>query len=147
MRSQYLHLNVFLWKQYVILASYKNFCKLSSFCLCTPLLTLTWSSFSGTYLLKFSSSKTFVTRWIVSVVIFFPFLGAGFANIPPTFLISCEIQTRYSKTLKYTGQYIRDYLLGTKVSIPICSEYDNFSCIALCNLTKSFTFSFISSLS
>ena len=30
----------------------------------------------------------------------FSFLGAGFANIPPTFLISCEVQTRYSKTLK-----------------------------------------------
>ena len=79
----------------------------------------------------------------------FPFLGAGFANILPTFLISCEVQTRYSKILKYSEQYIRDHLSGTKVRIWICSEYDavfNFSCIALCNLTKSFTLSSISFL-
>ena len=72
----------------------------------------------------------------------FPFSGADFGNIPPTFLISCEVQTRYSKTLKYSEQYIRDHLSGTKVSIWICSEYDavfNLSCIALCNLTMSFT--------
>ena len=31
----------------------------------------------------------------------FPFfLGAGFANIPPSFLIACEVQTRYSKALR-----------------------------------------------
>ena len=47
----------------------------------------------------------------------FSFLGAGFANIPPNFLISCEVQTRYSKTLKYSEQYIRDHLSGTKVRI------------------------------
>ena len=41
LRTQYLYLDVFLWKQYIILASYKDFCKLQSFCLCTPLLTLT----------------------------------------------------------------------------------------------------------
>ena len=58
------------------------------------------------------------------MVIVFPFLGAGFANISPTFLISCEVQTRYSKTLKYSEQYIRDHLSGTKVRIWICSEYD-----------------------
>ena len=45
----------------------------------------------------------------------FYFLGAGFANILPTFLISCEFQTRYSKALKYSEQYIRDHLSGTKV--------------------------------
>ena len=28
LRTQYLHLGVFLWKQYIILASYKDFCKL-----------------------------------------------------------------------------------------------------------------------
>ena len=43
----------------------------------------------------------------VSMVRVFPFLGAGFANIPPTFLISCEVQTRYSKTLKYSEQHIQ----------------------------------------
>ena len=55
----------------------------------------------------------------------FPFLGADFANIPPTFLISCEVQTRYSKILKYSEQYIRDHLSGAKVRIWIgYSEYD-----------------------
>ena len=81
------------------------------------------------------------------MVIVFPFLGAGFANIPPTFLISCEVQTR---TLKYSEQYIRDHLAVTKVIICICSEYDdvfNLSYIAFSNLTKSCTFPFISFLS
>ena len=62
--------------------------------------------------------------------IVFAFLGAGFANIPPTFFISCEVQIRYSKTLKYSEQYIQDHLSGTKVRIWICFEYDavfNFS--------------------
>ena len=61
------------------------------------------------------------------MVIVFPFLGAGFANIPPTFLISCEVQTRYSKILKYSEQYIRDHLSGTKVRIWTGSEYDAVS--------------------
>ena len=77
LKTQYLHYGVFLWKQYIFLASYKDFCKLQSFCLCTSLRIL----FSGIW---------------------------------------------------------------------ICSEYDavfNFSCTALCNLTKSFNFSFISLLS
>ena len=90
LRTQYLHFGIILWKQHKILASYKHFWKLQSVCLCTPLLTLTWSFFSSTYLLKLSSSKTFVTRLNVSVVIAFPFLGAGFVNISPTFLISYE---------------------------------------------------------
>ena len=75
---------------------------------------------------------------------------AGFANITPTFLISFEVQTRYSKTLKYSERYIRDHLSGAKVSIWICSEYDaifNYSFIALCNLTKAFDLSFIQFLS
>ena len=81
------------------------------------------------------------------MVIVFPFSGAGFANIPHTFFISCEVQRRYSKKLKYSEQYIRDHFSSTKVRVWICSEYYavfSFSCIALCNLTKSFTFSFIS---
>ena len=48
-------------------------------------------------------------------MIVFPFLGAGFANIPLTFFISCEVQAKYSKTLKYAEQYIRDHLSDTKV--------------------------------
>ena len=64
------------------------------------------------------------------MAIVFPFfLGAGFANIPPTFLI----QIRYSKTLKYSEKYIRDHLPGTKVRIWICSECDAvfyFSCMS-----------------
>ena len=39
--TQYLYLGVFLWKWYIVLASYKDIRKLQSFCLCTPLLTLT----------------------------------------------------------------------------------------------------------
>ena len=53
----------------------------------------------------------------------FSFLGAVFANIP-TFFISCEFQTRYSKKLKYSEQCIRDHFSGTKVRIWIRSEYD-----------------------
>ena len=74
------------------------------------------------------------------MVIAFPFLGAGFANISPTFLISCEVQTKYSKILKYSEQCIRDHLSGIKVRIWIGSEYDavfKSSCIASCSLTKA----------
>ena len=119
--TQYLHLGVFLWKQYVILASYKDFWKLQSFWSCTPLLTPNSLSFQAASYWNCHLHRRFV--------------GAGFANIPPTFLISCEVQTRYPKTLKYSEQYIRDHLSGIKVRIWICSEYDtvfNFSCIALC---------------
>ena len=78
LRTEYLHLGVFLWKHYIILASYKDFCKLQSFWLCPPLLTLTSSFFSGTYLLKFSSSYTFVTRLSISLVIVFPCFRSRF---------------------------------------------------------------------
>ena len=67
------------------------------------------------------------------MVIAFPFLRAGFANIPSIFLISCEVQTRYSKILRYSEQYTQDHLSGSEVRIWIGSEYDavfNFSCIA-----------------
>ena len=83
-------------------------------------------------------------------MIAFHFSGAGLANISPTFLISCEVQTRYSKILKYFEQHIRDHLSGSKVRIWIGSEYDavyDFSCIASCNLTKTFTFFRMSFLS
>ena len=83
------------------------------------------------------TDEVFQWRW------FFLFLEAGFVNIPRTFLVSCEVQTRYSKTLKSSEQYIPDHLSGTKVRIWIGSEHDavfNFSCIASWNLTKTFTF-------
>ena len=38
--TQYIHSSIFLWKQYITLASYKLFWKLRSFCLCTPLLII-----------------------------------------------------------------------------------------------------------
>ena len=40
LRTQYLHLGVILWNYYIILASCKDFCKLQSFCLCSPFTTL-----------------------------------------------------------------------------------------------------------
>ena len=57
-------------------------------------------------------------------MIVYSFLRADFANVQPTFLISCAVHTRYSKTLKYSEQFFRHHLLGTKVRIWICSEYD-----------------------
>ena len=76
------------------------------------------------------------------MVIVFLFLGRGFANIPPTFFISFEVQTRYSKTFKYSEQYIRDHLSGTNVRIWVCSEYDAvFNCLVEPNLvTLSYHF-------
>ena len=82
LRIHYLHLGVFLWKQYIILASYKDFWKLQSFWLCAPLLTHTNINFlfrqlpaeiviciDVCYQMKcFSGDR-------------FSFLGAGFANI------------------------------------------------------------------
>ena len=70
--------------------------------------------------------------------------------LSPTFLISCEVQTRFSKILKYFEQYIRNLLSGTKVRIWIDSEYDavfNFSCIASSNLSKTFNFFYMTFLS
>ena len=52
---------------------------------------------------------------------FFHFLGACFPYIPTTFWISCEVQTRYSITLKYSEQYIQDHISEAKVRVSICS--------------------------
>ena len=49
------------------------------------------------------------------MVVVFSFLEARFVNIPFIFLILCEVQTRYSKTLNYSEQYIRDHSSGSKV--------------------------------
>ena len=83
-------------------------------------------------------------------MIAFPFSGAGFANISRNFLISREAHTWHSRILKYSEQYVRDHLSGTKVRIWIDSEYDavfNFSCIASSNLSKTFNFFYMSFLS
>ena len=74
--------NIYIWVFFLesstkFLQVTKNFASFS-FCLCTPLLTLTQSFFSSNFLLKSSSSKTFVTRWNVSVMIAFPFLRNRF---------------------------------------------------------------------
>ena len=147
--------NIYIWVFFFegsikFLQATKTFAS-CSFCLYTPFLSLTWSFFSSTYLMKLSSSKTLVTRWSVSVMIAFLFLRSKFfANISPTLLIWCEVQTRYSKILKYSEQYIGNHLSGTKVRIWFGSEYDtvfSFSCIASYNLTKILTFSSMSFLS
>ena len=103
-----------------------------------PIFTFVCFSLKAVY------TKTFATCKLLFMYSF------THTNISPMFLISCEVQTRYSKTLKYSKQYIRDHISGTKVRIWICSEYDavfDFFCIASCHLTKSFTCSFISCLS
>ena len=71
-----------------------------SFCLCTLLLTLIKSFFSSTYLLKFSSSKTFATRCSVSLMIAFLFSGAGFANISPKFFYFMWSSNKVFKYIK-----------------------------------------------
>ena len=113
LKTQYLHLGVFLWKQYIwFLQVTKTFARCKDF---DYVLLYSHYSISFQALIYWNCHlhKRFITRWSVSVVIVFPFLGAGFANIPPTYLISCEVQTRYSKILKYSEQYIRDRLPGT----------------------------------
>ena len=85
LRTQYLHFGVFLWKQYIILARYKDFYKLQNRQLATEIvifINVCWQirCFSGDS---------------------FSFFRSSFINIPLTFSISCEVQTRYSKSLKY----------------------------------------------
>ena len=77
----------------------------------------------------------------------FSFSRSRFWQYFTYFLISCEVQTRYSEMLKYYEQHIRDHLSGTRVRIWIGSKYDavfSYSCIASCNLTHTFTFSCMS---
>ena len=113
LKTQYFHLGDFLWKQYKFFT--KTFAR-CSFCLCTPLLTLTKSFFTSTYLLKLPLPTHLQKRLLLKEVFkwwkLFFFSGAGFVNISPTFLIACEVQTRYSRILKYSEQYIRDHLSG-----------------------------------
>ena len=108
--TPYLYLGTELWetniyigcfslKQYKIPTSYRDFCRLHSFCLCTPLLTLAKSFFSSTYLLKLSSSKTLVTRWNVFVVITSPQIRICLISFKSKFLIMqflvkcCKLQS------------------------------------------------------
>ena len=144
LKVQYFENPIFIFGCFSLKAVYDS-CKLRSFCLCTLLLTLT------VFLFRHLSTEIVIfINVCYKMKCFsggsFSFLAACFANIPPTFLISFEVQTRYSKTFRYSQQYIRDHLSGTKLKIWICSEYDavfNFSCIASCNQTNSFTFYFI----
>ena len=144
LKVQYFENPIFIFGCFSLKAVYDS-CKLQSFCLCTLLLTLTVFLF-----------RNLTTEIVIFINICykmkcfsgdsFSFPGTCFANIPPTFLISFEVQTRYSKALRYSQQYIRDHLSGTKVKIWICSGYDavfNFFCIASCNQTNSLTFYFI----
>ena len=140
-------MGVFLWKQYKILPSYKDIHKFQSFYLCTPNIVLLFKHLlteivifkNVSYQMKCFSGDSFFFFKEQVWLIFHLF-----------FLISYELQTRYSKILKYFEQYIRDHLSGNKVRIWIGSEYDtvfSFSWIASCNLTKTFTFSCMSFLS
>ena len=146
--------NIYIWIFFFeisikLLQSYKDFCKSQSFFLCTALLTLSLSFQAPTYW-NFHLQKRLLLDEVFQWWYFFLFLGAGFANIAPAFSISCESQTKYSKLLKYSEQYILDHLSGSKVRIWIGSEYDavfSFYWIASCNLTKTFTFFCISFLS
>ena len=119
LRTQYLHLGVFLSKQYIILPNYKDLqvAKFSFMYSFTHTNIVFLFRHLPTEIVNFINV---VTRWSVSVVIVFPFLGAGFANIPPTFLISYEVQTRYLKTLEYSDQYVKNHLSDTKARIWIC---------------------------
>ena len=65
LRIQYLDLGVFIWRQYIIIESYKDFLMLESFWLCTSLLTRTYSCFSCTYLLKFCLHKRLFTDEVI----------------------------------------------------------------------------------
>ena len=88
------------WKQYIILASYKT-------------LQV------GKFLLMYSFTHTnivFLSRHLPTEIVIL---------INVCYQMKCfsgEVQTRYSKTSKYSQKYIRDHLSGTKVSIWICSE-------------------------
>ena len=67
---------------------------------------LYYFTFQGPTYLNCHLHKYLLLDKSVSVVIVFLFLGGGFANTPPTFLISRKVQTRYSNALKYSQQYI-----------------------------------------
>ena len=100
LRTQYLCLGVFLWNQYKILLSYKGFCKLQ-------------------FLFMYSSSKTFVTRWSVSVMIAFE---------------------------QYIRDHLSGTKVRIWIGLEYDAVF-NFSCIASCYLTKIFTFFCMSFLS
>ena len=89
LKTQYLYLGVFLWKQNKILVSYKDFCKLQFFFM---------YSFTHTNIVLFFQVPTYWNchlqkRLLLDEVFqwwwLFLFSEAGFANISPTFLISC----------------------------------------------------------
>ena len=144
LRTRYLYLNVFLWKQYKIFAKSQRLLQVAKI--------LFICSFTET-------NKVFLFKHLLTEIDIFKnvcyqkkcFSGDSFSFFRSRFyqyftyvLISCEFQTKYLKILKYSAQYIRDHLSGTRVRIWMGSEYDavfSFSCIASCNLTKTFGFS------
>ena len=71
LRTQYLHLGIFLWKQYKILASYKDFCNLQFLFM----YSITYTNI--VFLFKYLPTEIVifknVSRWSVSVMIAFPF--------------------------------------------------------------------------
>ena len=89
LKTQYLHLCVFLWKQYLILASYTD---TNIVFLFRHLPTEIVIFINVCYQMKWFSGDSF------------SFFSSRFANTSPTFLISCEVQTRYSKTFRYSEQ-------------------------------------------
>ena len=102
LRTQYLHLGVFLWKQYIILGRYKDY-KLQ---VAKILFMYSFTHTNIVFLFRHLPTEIGIfINFCYQMKCFsgdsFPFfLGAGFANIPPSFLIACEVQTRYSKALR-----------------------------------------------
>ena len=135
LKTQNLRFGVFLWKQYIILASYKV---LFMYCFThSDIAFLSRHLFTETVIFISACYQMKCCIWEQVLLMF---------HLPFWFHVRF---IRYSKTL-CSEHYFRDHLSGTKVRIWNCSEYDtmvNFSCIVSCNLTKSFAFFSISFLS
>ena len=92
-RAQYLQLVLFLWKQYIILASYKNLCRFANFLFIysfTPLLfrhlpTEIINLINVYYQVKCFSGDTF------------SFLGPGFANIYLLFWLHVKFKQGFQR--------------------------------------------------
>ena len=135
LRTQYLHLGVFLRKQYIIIANCKVF----------VYVLLYYFTFQTPTYWNCRLHKCFLPDEV-----FFPFLEQVLLIFHLLFSFHVKFKQgiqRHENILNSTFETIDQ---GTKVRIWICSEYNvvfNSSCIALCNLTTSVTFSFTSFLS